>query len=257
LQALIVETLLQHRAIRSITGWPVALLGALIALVLGPLLSKFAWRQSAAIAVATGALVVCVGVLLHLAWAASLDTSPIFLGMLLSTLAVQLDRQGTTILAQRLVLRRKDAVMARLVDSVFDGIVTFDDQGKVLSWNPAAERMFGAPIEQVKEKPLEALLPLLGHGCAVEGTLAPRELLAKRSDGSQFPVEVAASAGEIEGIRMGVAVVRDITKRKADEALAHQALHDSLTGLPNRAFLPTGLRRRHLMQSARASPLRC
>ena len=36
---------------------------------------------------------------------------------------------------------------------------------------------------------------------------------------------------------MGVAVVRDITKRKRDEELARQALHDSLTGLPNRAFL--------------------
>ena len=147
--------------------------------------------------------------------------------------------------------------MGRLVDSVFDGIVTFDDQGKVLSWNHAAELMFGMPIEQVKEKPLEALLPLLGQSYAVEGTLAPRELLAKRSDGNQFPVEVAASAGEIEGVRMGVAVLRDITKRKADEALAHQALHDSLTGLPNRAFCSTGLGRGHLMQSARASASRC
>ena len=179
----------------------------------------------------------CIAIVLHLAGATSLDTSPILLDILLSALAVQLDRQGSMILAQRLALRRQDAVMGRLVDSVFDGIVTFDDQGKVLSWNRAAERMFGTPIEQVKEKPLETLLPLLGHSYAVEGTLAPRELLAKRSDGSQFPVEVAASAGEIEGVRMGVAVVRDITKRKADEELAHQALHDSLTGLPNRAFL--------------------
>ena len=45
------------------------------------------------------------------------------------------------------------------------------------------------------------------------------------------------SATDMEGGRMGVAVVRDITKRKADEELARQALHDNLTGLPNRGFL--------------------
>ena len=34
-QALVAETLLQHRAIRTVAGWPVALLGALIALAVG------------------------------------------------------------------------------------------------------------------------------------------------------------------------------------------------------------------------------
>jgi diguanylate cyclase (GGDEF)-like protein/PAS domain S-box-containing protein len=237
LQALIAETLLQQRAIRTVAGWPVALLGALMALAVGWLLSKLEWRLGTALVTATAALVICVALVLHLAGAASLHTSPILLNILLAALAGQLDRQVSTILAQRLALRRKDALMGRLVDNVFDGIVTFDDQGKVLSWNRAAEHMFGDPIEQTRGKPLGALLPLLGHSYAVEGTLAPRELIAKRRDGSHFPVEVAVSATEMEGVRMGVAVVRDITKRKADEELARQALHDSLTGLPNRAFL--------------------
>ena len=67
--------------------------------------------------------------------------------------------------------------------------------------------------------------------------LPPLELCAQRSDGSHFPAKVALSATEMEGGRMGVAVVRDITKRKADEELARKALHDNLTGLPNRGFL--------------------
>jgi diguanylate cyclase len=45
------------------------------------------------------------------------------------------------------------------------------------------------------------------------------------------------STTAMEGGQVGVAVVRDVTKRKADEELARQALHDNLTGLPNRAFL--------------------
>jgi EAL domain-containing protein (putative c-di-GMP-specific phosphodiesterase class I)/PAS domain-containing protein len=161
-QALIAETLLQQRGIRTVAGWPVALLGALVALAIS-CLSKLEWRQGTTIAVASAVLVTGVALLLHLAGATSLHTSPILLSIMLCALASQLDGQVSMILAQRLALRRKDAVMGRLVDAVFDGIVVFDDQGKVLSWNRAAERMFGDPIELVRGKPLEALLPLLGH----------------------------------------------------------------------------------------------
>ena len=77
--------------------------------------------------------------------------------------------------------------MGRLVDAVFDGIVVFDDQGKVLSWNRAAESMFGDPIERVRGKPLQALLPLLGgHSYAVEGTLLGHVSKHVRGAGARF-----------------------------------------------------------------------
>ena len=47
LQALVAETLLQHRAIRSVAGWPIAVLGALIALTLARLQGKLEWRRGA------------------------------------------------------------------------------------------------------------------------------------------------------------------------------------------------------------------
>ena len=99
MQALVAETLLQHRPIRSIAGWPVALLGALVALALGQLVSRLEWPQGAVMASAAAALVACIAIVLHLAAAFSLHTSPMLLDILLSTLAVQLDRQGSTILA--------------------------------------------------------------------------------------------------------------------------------------------------------------
>jgi diguanylate cyclase (GGDEF)-like protein/PAS domain S-box-containing protein len=236
-QAIVAETLLQQRAIRTVAGWPVALVGALMALAIGWLQCKLEWRSGTALLIATITLVISLGVALQSAAAISLHTSPVLLNVLLAALAGQLDRQVSTILAQRLALRDKDALLGRLVDNVFDGIVAFDDQGKVLSWNRAAERMFGNSIERIKGRALGELLPLLQHGHAAEGTSDPRELIANRSDGSCFPVEVAVSATDMDGVRMGIAVVRDITKRKVDEELAHQALHDSLTGLPNRAYL--------------------
>ena len=127
-----------------------------------------------------------------------------------------------------------------MVSNSFDAIITFNEERTVTSFNAAAERLFACPARESEGLPLARFLPgengaegLAGHS----GSHGPYELLARAGD-RLFPVEVACSTMRIEAEWVGIAAVRDITERKAQQAkLVHQAMHDALTGLANRTLL--------------------
>ncbi len=134
-----------------------------------------------------------------------------------------------------------------LVDSVDEGIVSISVDGTIELFNPGAERMFGYRGEAVMGRNVSLLMPepqrdrhdgylqrYLETGEAhIIGN--PREVTARRRDGTLFPMELRVSQLDLEGQRKYIGIMYDISRRKAnEEKIAHLAHHDALTGLPNR-----------------------
>ena len=134
--------------------------------------------------------------------------------------------------------------LSAIIDASPVAIVELDRAGHVQLWNPAAQRIYGWQADEVVGKPHPAALEAGWPEFPPDGRSGPamihRELRQLRSDGTSIDVELSAAAlrspnGESIGM---ISVAADITERKRlAEQLRHQALHDPLTGLANRALL--------------------
>src|SRR6266540_4339408 len=135
--------------------------------------------------------------------------------------------------------------LGAIIDASPVAIVELDRSGRVQLWNPAAERIYGWRPEEVLGRPhpasLESGWPAI-QPTATRGLGQPAarvELRQHRSDGTPIEVELSTAplqtpSGEPAGM---IGVAADITDRKRlAEQLRHQALHDPLTDLANRAL---------------------
>ena len=171
------------------------------------------------------------------------DTAAPLLGLVLAfsvAMLQRVERQAGALVGKIGALPAKDDMMRQLVDSSFDAIITFADGGTVLSYNRAAERIFGAPAKAIIGGLVAALLPD-DRGLSLEALAqaeSSHELRGAHAEGRYFPVEATFSRIRVDEKRLGIAILRDITERKAQQAeLERLALHDALTALPNRTLL--------------------
>ncbi len=140
-------------------------------------------------------------------------------------------RDITPRLAAEASLRDSEALKRSILESALDCVITIDAEGRILEFNPAAERTFNYKREAVLGKQLvDLIIPerfRAAHRAGVERYLRTRrsdvigrriELEAMRANGSTFPVEVAITEGEIMGEPCFTAYLRDITRRVQTEA---------------------------------------
>jgi diguanylate cyclase (GGDEF)-like protein/PAS domain S-box-containing protein len=139
------------------------------------------------------------------------------------------------------------------LDSIANGVISADFRGQITFLNHIAENITGWTNAEARGRALDEVLWLLdsttrervagpGMNAIIEGrtvTLdAPTAL--KRRDGGEVEIEHSASpirdrSGSVIGT---VLVVHDVTHaREQAQRLAHLALYDSLTQLPNRTLL--------------------
>ena len=144
-------------------------------------------------------------------------------------------------------LRRSSDRIRAVLESVPEGILTLDERLQVRSINSAAQRLFGVQVDEVAGKDFGGLIAEPNRGelrpqlrsylrARDERAQGTHETVGQRKDGTTIPIEFTAT--RFGSQRLLIGGLRDVSQRKAEtEALQFQALHDPLTGLPNRSFL--------------------
>ncbi len=149
------------------------------------------------------------------------------------------------------ISRENEKKLRSVVDGALDAILTTDDAGRLVEFNPAAEHMFGYQREQVLGKAMSEIIipPRLrkAHEAGHQKFVLTKqkhifnqriELTAMRSDGSEFPVELTLTALNEDGLSLVTGFIRDISEqKKTRQEIENFAYYDVLTGLPNRRLL--------------------
>jgi len=112
-----------------------------------------------------------------------------------------------------------------IADTTTDALVAIDDAGNVISWNRAAESIFGYAAEEMIGQSLHAIIPerfhkahdggldrvnsggerhVIGHAATLSG---------RRRDGTEFPIELTLSTWQSGGRNHYGGIIRDISER--------------------------------------------
>jgi diguanylate cyclase (GGDEF)-like protein/PAS domain S-box-containing protein len=250
LQARIAASVLTTGAVIYLAGWGSVLLigfalgSAELLRVIGPVSTRpnMAWNW---VAILAGETAVALG------WAPTMipvglgHAIAITGGVCLTILTDVLGRSARAAAAAEDEVRERSKYFEDLVERAADIIGVIGVDGSVTSVSPAVERVLGYTPEQVEGHPIAEFLdarqidgldPLLRKVVAERGTPTTIEIVLSHRDGStRTLIATLTCANERWGEHIIINLHDVTTQRELEDLLRHDARHDHLTGLLNRA----------------------
>jgi PAS domain S-box-containing protein len=141
-----------------------------------------------------------------------------------------------------------------LVEMAPNAIISYDKQSRILSWNPAAAKIFGyTEPEAIGANVIDFIFPgesallinselqELARAKGQQAKFSKKlETMARRKQGEDFPVEVYMAVKIFSGEWIGTFIIRDITERKrAEDSL--QKSENKMSGVFRAAPIGIGM----------------
>jgi PAS domain S-box-containing protein len=135
-------------------------------------------------------------------------------------------------------LRESQEKFRSVADSAVDGIITTDNTGKIVLFNPSLENMFGYGIDEIKGKHASILMPdrykkqftnKLGKFRSTgnhEFDGKTFESIGLKKDGTEFPFEISIATWGSTVNKFTTSIIRDVTERKRNEKMLQNSLNE-------------------------------
>jgi PAS domain S-box-containing protein len=151
-----------------------------------------------------------------------------------------LARDRSELLRMESQVTEQESQLRAVFDASLDAMVVIDERGSVLDLNPAAERLFGYKVSELRGGNVRRIMPdpdasrhdayirnyqTTGHARVIG---IGREVTGLRKDGTLVPIELAVAPAKSKGRQIYVGTLRDLTasKQAEQERLQVKAIFD-------------------------------